>query len=86
MNIHFPLKSAYDFDAGSISFPAEVDGAPRRCLVSEEALQDHFGADGIDDRLLTEYFEANRGAIETVAADKIRNGAVGDVVLGTKDF
>lgn len=84
MNISFPIKSAYDFDRGAVAFPAIVDGVPRRVLVSEEALQDHFGATGTGDYV--QVFEQNRSAMEKVARRYIPLIKDGDVVLQTAHF
>jgi hypothetical protein len=86
MDISFPKKSAYDFSTTSIAFPVVVDGSQRRCLVTEEALTDHFGATGIDQAHLQEVFEANRDRIEAVAEARVRGGATGDVLLRSRDF
>jgi hypothetical protein len=86
VDISFPTKSAYDFSATGIAFPVIVDGYQRRCLVTEEALMDHFGATGIDPAHLQEAFEANRDRIEAVAEARIRGGATGEVLLRSRDF
>jgi hypothetical protein len=86
MNISFPSKSAYDPNTTSIAFPVDVDGAARRCLVTEEALMDHFGATSPKPDHLRDIFEANRHDIESVAEGRIRAGVTGEVLLRSHDF
>lgn len=87
MNISFPLESAsYDARARSVTFPAMVDGRSRRCLVTEEALTDHFGAVSPEPDQLRSAFESNRDEILEVAEYRFRTGATGDVLLRTQDF
>lgn len=86
MNISFPAGSAYDPNRTSIAFPVDVDGARHRCLVTEEALMDHFGATSIDPDHLRDTFEANRSHIQAVAEKLIRAGAAGDVLLKSQSF
>lgn len=84
MNIVFPPKSAYQFT--NITFPVIVDGHSRRCLVTEEALMDHFGASSWDPSELQQAFDSHRPIIEAIAEDRLRTGATGDVLLRTQDF
>ncbi len=86
MNISFPLGSAYEPRATSVAFPAVVDGRARRCLVTEEALMDHFGAVSPEPETLRSAFENNRDEIQEVAEYRFRTGAAGDVLLRTQDF
>jgi hypothetical protein len=86
MDITFPPKSAYEPKATSVAFPALVNGHSRRCLVTEEALEDHFGATSMEPLHLQEIFEANRGEIQVVAQERFLSGATGDVFLRTQDF
>lgn len=83
MQITFPMGSALDFDTNMVAFPVDVDGKRLRCLVSAEALQDHFDGVGAD---LVEVFEANRGSVELVAAEKIKAGMTSPIRLKTTDF
>jgi hypothetical protein len=86
MNVVFPPKPANEFLGSSITFQAIVDGRSRRCLVTEEALIDHFGASSFEPASLQQAFDSNRGAIEAIAEDRLRTGATGDVLLRTQDF
>jgi hypothetical protein len=86
MNIVFPPKPANEFFGTTITFQAIVDGRSRRCLVTEEALVDHFGASEYEPSTLQQAFDSNRGTIEAIAADRLRTGATGDVLLRTQDF
>lgn len=86
MNIVFPGQSASALNGTSIAFPAIVDGRSRRCLVTEEALRDHFGASSREPSALQQAFDSNRIVIEAIAEDRLRTGASGDVLLRTQDF
>ena len=86
MNIVFPPKSAGEFHGTSLAFQAIVDGRARRCLVTEEALIDHFGAAAFEPSSLQQAFDSHRGTIEAIAEDRLRTGAAGDVLLRTQDF
>lgn len=83
MQIDFPMGSALDFDTNTVAFLVDVNGVRRRCLVSAEALQDHF--DGIRADLV-EAFEANRDRIQLAAEEKIRAGVAGTILLKSTDF
>ncbi|WP_195763877.1 DUF1488 domain-containing protein [Pseudoduganella rivuli] len=83
MDISFPLRSAFDHDFDSVSFPVEIDGKKQRCLITREALHDHFGGEDVE---LTEAFEANRDQIELVARAKIEQGVRENILLKTADF
>lgn len=73
-NIQFTGESTRDIGVGGISFKAIVDGQTISCKVSDEALQDHFGASaGVScDRA----FKVNQLRIENVARDLINAGQV----------
>lgn len=86
MNISFPPQSAYLPSLPSIAFPVVVDDHLRHCMVTEEALMDHFGASSYEPPHLQHVFESHRHDIEATAADRIRTGATGDVILRTQDF
>lgn len=84
MQINFPERSAIDPNAMCVSFPVEVDGESRRVLISNEALDDHFGGNHNPDKIAV--FEANRFAIELKARQIIEGGAQGKVLLQTAMF
>lgn len=85
MDITFERTSAWDFDRDSAAFPAIVDGERIRCLVSQEALQDHFDG-GILGADLVATFEANRKMIEGVARKKLESSRDNPLILRTRDF
>jgi hypothetical protein len=79
----------WNFDRGAVGFRALVNGREVPCLISEESLQDYFGADpaGGGDAMKAA-FEKNRRTIELIAKDAIRNGridATGTVLISTRD-
>ena len=86
-SIAFPVdRHAWDSDAYAMIFPAIVDGNKLKCLVSREALEDHFGANGSN---YEAKFLENRLAIERVARNKIHHGefqADGNILVSTLDF
>ena len=84
MNIIFPPNSMFDTLTMSVRFPVTIDGITKQALVSQEALQDHFG--GNNNPNLVSIFEANRQAIEKKALQLILAGADGDVVIKTNMF
>ena len=72
-------------DRGVVAFWGQ-DGEDRvRCVISREALNDHFGGDGKD---VVEIFRANRRAIEEIAREKYLAGKTeldGRVLIRTLD-
>ena len=60
----------YDFDRDVVTFTGDVHGAAVRCAISREALDDHFGADGLTKEQKLEKFLKNRSAIEQMAQAK----------------
>jgi len=85
MEIWFDRRSAWDFNRDCVAFPAMVEGKVVRCLISQEALQDHFGG-GILGADLVGTFEANRGAIEAVARMKLQTSRGNPLLLKSEDF
>jgi len=79
MDIEFPQKSSYVFNQDAVAFPVLVDGAERRCLVSREHLQDHYGAGANMD--IVGVFEDNRYYIQGKVIDRIKAGVQGTIVL-----
>jgi hypothetical protein len=87
MDISFPhKKSTHDARTTSVAFPVLVNGHTRRCLVTEEALLDHFGANSMESSHLEQVFESHRDEIEAIAQQRFLSGATGDVFLRTQDF
>jgi hypothetical protein len=71
MDLTFPdAQARYDFDRDVVSFSGEALGRPVRCEVSREALDDHFGADGLDKKGRLDSFQRNRSRIELMAKTK----------------
>jgi hypothetical protein len=87
--ISFVSGSGWDFDRGAVVFRALVNGKNVPCLISEESLQDHFGADpGGGGAEMKATFERNRRAIEVIARDAIRDGRIdanGMVLIRSED-
>lgn len=83
--IQFP-NADFSSNNGDITFWGQ-DGETRvRCVISREALDDHFHGDHRDKR---EVFRANRAAIERIAREKYLTGRVeadGSVLIRTADL
>ncbi|HTQ12284.1 MAG TPA: GSU2403 family nucleotidyltransferase fold protein [Rhizomicrobium sp.] len=79
----------YDFSREIVYFDGnESVGGRVRCAVSREALEDHFGADGMDQHGRIERFRQNRSAIESMLRAKYLSWPVdepGSVLLKTED-
>ena len=86
MNIVFSIDSVYDHDCDCVAFRVTVNGADRRVLITSEAIQDQFGARANEPFSLTQYVDANRGRIESIATSKIQNGQIGDIMIKSGDF
>jgi len=84
MQINFPKRSILDPNTTGVSFPVEVNRMSRRVLISNEALDDHFGGSHNPDKIAV--FEANRFTIESKVRQIIECGAQGDVLLQTMMF
>ena len=84
MNIQFLPNSMFDPITMSVCFNAIVDGKRKRIIVSQETLQDHFGANNNPN--LVAIFEANRQTIQRKAAQLIEAGIEGDVIIKTSMF
>lgn len=87
MKIEFRPGCAYDGHVCGVRFTARVDDQWRRCLISDEALNDHFSGDdaktGASRELL---FESIRTEIEGLARKMIESGAQTDILIGTEDI
>jgi hypothetical protein len=78
MNISFPESPpVYNGEEPALTFSAEADSVSVECIITAEALEDHFGAASAREPDLLEAFRANRAAIEAAAARLIKetNGA-----------
>ncbi|BFM07734.1 DUF1488 domain-containing protein [Halioxenophilus aromaticivorans] len=73
-HITFTGKNAWDATTNSMEFQVKIDGARTRCLISREALEDHFGADR--EKTVDQAFNDNRSEIERVATNIINKGLV----------
>ena len=82
----FPPGEAYDATTMTVNFPADNNGQRIACRISEEALQDHFGANGTPP---LGAFRGNRPTIEAKAEALIRNARFendGGILIRTADF
>jgi hypothetical protein len=71
-----------------VNFPAEDDGKTVLCRISYEALQNHFGLQGIDGQAAKTVFEQNRARIVSAAARKYAAGrgeSDGSILIRTAD-
>lgn len=60
----------YDSGRDIVAFDGEALGSKVECAVSREALDEHFGANGLDRRGRLEAFQKNRSAIERLLRAK----------------
>lgn len=74
MNIIFPNVEPVYTVSTTVAFPAEVDGEKAMCEISEEALQDHFGATTAAVADLIGAFKSHRATIEDAARRKYAPG------------
>ena len=87
--ISFPSEAA-SVRPNGVAFAALVGNARVACMISRDALQEHFEVREIDGAgALLGMFDAKRCRIETVARGKILDGAFepdGSVMLRSADF
>src|SRR5262249_24119136 len=69
------LNRAASRQQEGIAFAAVSNGASVVCVVSRDALRDHFGAREFDQVSQESTFHAKKRPIEAAAQDKINNGA-----------
>jgi hypothetical protein len=60
----------YDFNRDTVTFVGAAFGSPVQCAISREALDDHFGTDGLDNTGRVEAFQRNRSKIESLVRRK----------------
>jgi len=85
--VHFPQSEPVYTPNTTVAFEVVVDGALATGEISEEALQDHFGAASRSGAELIRAFKAHRHAIEAVARVQLpARLAVGRGILLTNDF
>jgi len=85
--IVFSGNRAWDPNRDSMSFQVEVDGKKTRCLISREALEDHYEAD--QGKTVEQAFDDNRFSIEDVARRIINNNQVdaqGEYLIISQDI
>jgi hypothetical protein len=78
----------YDFTRDIVTFPGKAFAAPVACAVSREALDDHFGADGLGQKGRIDTFNKNRSKIELMARMKYLSWPVDEldsVLIKTAD-
>jgi hypothetical protein len=60
----------YDFSRDIVMFVGAAFGSPVQCAISREALDDHFGTDGVNDTGRVEAFQKSRSKIERLVRRK----------------
>lgn len=78
----------YDFDRDAVVFVGEDHGHAVPCTISREALDDHFGADGLQQKGRLEKFVESRSTIERMARVKYLSWPIeepGSVSIKTAD-
>lgn len=78
----------YDFSRDVVAFAGRALGRQVACAISREALDDHFGTDGLDKEARLEAFLRNRSKIEQLAQAKYLNGPIEEpdaVLVKTSD-
>ncbi len=60
----------YDFSRDTVTFVGAAFGSPVQCAISREALDDHFGTDGVDNAGRVEAFRRSRSKIERLVRRK----------------
>ncbi|WP_075111736.1 DUF1488 domain-containing protein [Noviherbaspirillum massiliense] len=71
---------------GTVAFHASVDDHMVTCEVTDEALQDHFGARMDDPESLIEAFRKGRPDIELLALMKLNIDPSSPCLIATGDF
>jgi hypothetical protein len=78
----------YDCNRDIVTFQGQALGSAVNCAVSREALDDHFGADGLEQEGRLQAFLKNRSRIEEIARAKYLSSPVdepGAVLIKTSD-
>lgn len=78
----------YDFSRDVVTFVGQALGSSVSCEISREALDDHFGTDGLDQKARVEAFLKNRSKIELMARTKYLSWPIeepGTVLIKTMD-
>lgn len=85
--VHFPQTEPTYTSNTTVSFEAVIDGVKVSGEISEEALEDHFGATSRSPSELVKSFKAHRPAIEAVARIKLpKRLMAGRPLLVSADF
>lgn len=89
LELEFAAPAArYDLDRDVVEFLGQAGGAAVRCAISREALEDHFGADGVDQEGRLRKFRDHRSEIEHMLQSKYLSWPVeeiGAVLIKTND-
>jgi hypothetical protein len=78
----------YDFSRDVVTFVGQALGSSVSCEISREALDDHFGTNGLDQKGRVEAFLKNRSRIELMARAKYLSWPIeepGTVLIKTMD-
>lgn len=79
----------YDFQRDVVEFKGQALGQPVVCAISREAMDDHFGTDGLDKQGRTEAFLKNRTKIEEMARTKYLKSPIEEpdaILIKTSDI
>jgi Nucleotidyltransferase/Protein of unknown function (DUF1488) len=68
--------SRYDLGRDTVAFVGATFGGPVQCAISREALDDHFGTDGLDNAGRVDAFHRNRSKIERLVRRKYLSSPV----------
>jgi len=89
LTLHFDAPPGrYDSDRDTVFFTGSTGRHALRCAISRQALDDHFGADGFDQKSRLEQFRKNRDIIEEMIKAKYLEWPIeepGSVLLKTSD-
>ncbi|VIO79215.1 GSU2403 family nucleotidyltransferase fold protein [Bradyrhizobium ivorense] len=78
----------YDFSRDIVTFVGKALGSSVNCAISREAMDDHFGSDGLGQEGRLEAFLKNRSRIEAIARAKYLSAPVeepGSLLIRTSD-
>ncbi len=85
--INFSGNRAWNPSKDSMSFEVDVDGKKTRCLISREALEDHY--DVVPSKTVEQAFNDNQLEIKDVARKIINNNQVnaqGEYLIRSQDI
>ncbi|MFC3109450.1 DUF1488 domain-containing protein [Undibacterium arcticum] len=87
MDISFPRDIEAHIDPSEgVAFQAIVDGDRVWCVISREALEDHFDVTSSSGQSWVSTFNQNRGRIEEVATRLLERSSGTERLLSTGDF